>query len=84
MSEEKKIKITQKSPFMETLNEGDKKAWCACGYSEKNPYCDGSHSREQTGMKPVMHKAEKAGKVAFCGCKHTSTPPLCDGSHKKL
>ena len=77
-------KITQKKPFFEEVKEGDKKAWCSCGYSAKNPYCDGAHSKEKTGMKPVMVKIEKTEELAFCGCKHTKNPPYCDGSHNTL
>ncbi len=35
-------KIAQKSPFVMELEPGTY-AWCACGHSSKQPYCDGSH-----------------------------------------
>jgi len=77
-------KIAQKFPYIENVNEGEKKAWCSCGFSAKQPYCDGAHAREKTGMKPVLYKCEKSQEVAFCGCKHTKTPPFCDGTHNTL
>ncbi len=56
--------------------------WCACGLSEKQPFCDGSH--KGTGFAPVKYQAESPEKVYFCGCKASKTPPLCDGTHKIL
>ena len=75
-------KIYQKSPFFEEVQEGKKYAWCACGLSQKQPFCDGSHSG--TGMTPIIYTAPTSKKVAFCGCKHTKNPPLCDGAHGTL
>lgn len=77
-------KIAQKSPFPVSLELGQKKAWCSCGASSTQPFCDGSHSKENTGMKPLFYKSEKAEDVFFCGCKHTKNPPFCDGSHSAL
>ena len=34
----------QKSPYVLTA-EKKKYAWCACGKSETQPYCDGTHSK---------------------------------------
>ena len=31
-----------------------KKAYCQCGLSANLPYCDGSHSREGTGLAPIV------------------------------
>jgi len=76
-------KIAQKGPFVREETAG-KKAWCACGHSKNQPYCDGSHSRENTGMAPVVVELTENKKVAWCGCKHTKNPPFCDGSHSKL
>jgi CDGSH-type Zn-finger protein len=77
-------KIAQKSPYEITTQEGQKLAWCSCGHSEKQPFCDGSHSRNNTGMKPMIYKCEKSETVYFCGCKHSKTPPFCDGTHSSL
>lgn len=57
-------------------------AWCACGRSRRQPFCDGSHPG--TGLSPVIYKAEKAGIAYFCGCKATRNKPMCDGSHEAL
>ena len=71
----------QKRPFI--LN-GEKKryAWCACGKSEKQPFCDGSH--KGTGFTPIIMDNEKEGDIAWCGCKATGNPPYSDGTHSKL
>ncbi|NQU61881.1 MAG: CDGSH iron-sulfur domain-containing protein [Rhodospirillales bacterium] len=71
--------VAQDSPYQTEVEEGKTYAWCACGKSATQPFCDGSHSG--TDFSPVMYTAEKAGTVFFCGCKKTKNQPLCDGSH---
>ena len=73
--------IAQKSPYVQEVQPGNY-AWCACGKSQSQPFCDGSH--RGTEYRPVVVKIEEAKKVAWCGCKHTKTPPYCDGTHKQL
>ena len=46
--------IPQKGPYTVDVKEGEKKAWCSCGHSAKQPFCDGAHAKNQTGMKPTM------------------------------
>ncbi len=74
-------KIAQKSPFVMDVEPG-KYAWCACGLSAKQPYCDGSHKGSE--FSPVIEKVTEARKVAWCGCKQTGNPPFCDGAHKNI
>jgi CDGSH iron-sulfur domain-containing protein 3 len=74
--------IAQKSPYGVDVEEGRTYAWCACGRSANQPFCDGSH--KGSPFSPVVYKPNKSGKVFFCGCKRTKTRPLCDGSHKSL
>jgi CDGSH-type Zn-finger protein len=72
----------QKSPYGVTVEAGKRYFWCACGRSQAQPFCDGSH--KGTGLTPMMYTAEKDGEVWFCGCKATSNQPMCDGSHNSL
>ena len=74
--------IAQKAPFEVEVEEGKSYWWCACGRSQSQPFCDGSH--KDTGFTPVEYKAKRNRTVYFCGCKHTANKPLCDGSHDKL
>jgi CDGSH-type Zn-finger protein len=53
--------------------------WCACGKSERQPFCDGSHRGGPSA--PVIVTLDDAYTVSWCGCKRTATPPYCDGSH---
>lgn len=69
------------NPVMIELEEGKNYAWCACGKSANQPWCDGSH--KGTGLAPKIIKAEESKKAAVCMCKKTSNPPFCDGSHSK-
>ena len=57
-------------------------AWCSCGQSQKQPFCDGSHG--PTGMLPLIVEISETQTVAWCGCKTSEHKPFCDGSHKKL
>jgi len=73
--------IPQKSPYVLEVKPG-KYAWCACGRSQSQPYCDGSH--RDTGITPVITEIEEQKKVAWCGCKQSNNKPFCDGSHNGL
>jgi len=72
----------QKGPFQVELIEGQGYAWCSCGLSSRQPFCDGSH--KGTGMEPHRFKAEATGTFNLCGCKDTDEAPYCDGSHNLL
>jgi len=78
---EKLPKIAQKAPYLVEEKVG-KRAFCTCGLSSKNPYCDGSH--KGTGFSPEIVILEEDKRVAWCGCKHSSKGAFCDGSHKNL
>lgn len=76
--------VAQAAPYVLEEESGKKRAWCTCGLSESQPFCDGKHARETTGLTPMVVTCEKSGKVAWCGCKQSKNPPYCDGSHSKL
>ena len=69
---------TRDAPYVCAEDAGEH-WWCACGKSERQPYCDGSHRGGQVGPAIVMFDAPR--EVAWCGCKLTATPPFCDGKH---
>jgi len=80
----KKVNKGQKAgnePITVDVVEGKNYAWCFCGLSKKQPFCDNSH--KGTEFKPVIYKAEETKKVFFCVCKQTNNQPFCDGSHSK-
>jgi CDGSH-type Zn-finger protein len=52
--------------------------WCACGKSERQPFCDGSHRGGPVG--PTIVRFDTPRAVQWCGCKQTATPPECDRS----
>lgn len=66
-------------PIEVSLEEGKSYFWCACGKSETQPWCDGSHSG--SGITPVRYECNTSEKRYICACKHTLNPPFCDGSH---
>ena len=74
--------IPQKSPFVMELEPG-KYAWCACGKSANQPFCDGAHAG--SGMAPIVFELDEKKTVALCGCKHNASgEPFCNGAHSKL
>jgi CDGSH iron-sulfur domain-containing protein 3 len=77
-----KGKIAGKVPKLVALEKDKMYAWCACGKSSNQPFCDGSH--QGSAFAPKVFKADEIKTVAFCMCKQTSTPPFCDGTHAKL
>ncbi|MEQ6166395.1 MULTISPECIES: CDGSH iron-sulfur domain-containing protein [unclassified Ekhidna] len=78
----KEPQIADENPKKVDLEEGKTYAWCACGQSNKQPFCDGSHGG--TDFSPVVFKAEETKAAYLCMCKRTSNPGFCDGSHKSL
>ena len=74
--------IAQFGPYAINIENGKKYAWCSCGQSKKQPFCDGSH--KGTEFQPFIYEAEESKEVFFCGCKKTISQPFCDGSHQSL
>jgi CDGSH-type Zn-finger protein len=74
--------IAQQGPFAVELEQGKTYAWCACGRSSTQPFCDGSH--KGTEFSPTVFKAEETKTAYLCGCKHTSNGQFCDGTHGSL
>ncbi|CAH1790351.1 unnamed protein product, partial [Owenia fusiformis] len=84
-------KIYDKKPFKFLVEEGKTYAWCTCGASKKQPFCDGSHKKldgssfkKTTPMfRPHRFTADETKEVWLCQCKQTSNRPFCDGTHKR-
>lgn len=74
-------KIAKKQPVLVTLEPGTY-FWCACGKSNNQPFCDGSHKGSE--FSPIMLKTEEKKDVWLCQCKHSGNKPYCDGTHKTL
>ena len=71
--------VAQRGPYRVDVEAGTKYFWCACGKSDNQPFCDGSHQGSE--FTPIRYDAEESGTVFFCGCKHSNNKPLCDGMH---
>ena len=57
-------------------------AWCACGQSKNQPWCDGSH--KGGAFSPVRFTVAEPQMKSMCLCKQSKNAPFCDGSHKPL
>ena len=77
-----KSKVAAKTPEMAELETGQTYAWCACGKSANQPWCDGSH--QGSNFLPHVFTVDKTITAAMCRCKQTKNPPYCDGSHMSL
>ena len=64
------------------LTKGQEYLWCACGRSQNQPFCDGSH--HGTKIKPQKFTAKRTGAVRLCNCKATKKGPFCDDTHLTL
>ena len=53
--------------------------FCQCGFSQTQPFCDGSH--HGTKYKPLLFTLKEQKRLKLCTCKLTSKPPYCDNSH---
>lgn len=77
-----KPEIAGKSPVTITLKTDENYAWCSCGKSANQPWCNGSH--KETNFKPLIFSSDEIKNIVICMCKHTQNPPYCDGSHVNL
>ena len=77
-----KPKIAGTTPIAVELVKGERKYFCACGESNGQPFCDGSHKK--TSFQPIAFEARKTGTVYLCHCKQSNNLPYCDGTHKAL
>ncbi len=59
-------------------------AWCTCGASENQPFCDGSHKKIPGQNAPLLFKVDQDSVKGLCTCKFTKNPPYCDGAHKAV
>lgn len=75
-------KVAATSPQQVELEAGKKYAYCTCGLSESQPFCDGNH--KGTSFIPIVFTAEESKSAYFCRCKQTCDAPNCDGTHNSL
>lgn len=66
-------------PVTVELTAGVQYAYCTCGLSDIQPFCNGAH--RGTGLKPIKFTADRVEQVPFCLCKQSRALPRCDGSH---
>jgi len=74
--------IVDLKPMAVKMEKGETNAWCSCGESDDQPFCDGAHVGSD--FMPEVFDAETTGEAWLCMCKHTGKPPYCDGTHATL
>ena len=70
--------LAAKMPVLVTLEPGAF-AWCSCGKSSKQPFCDGTHNG--TKFTPVLFKIAEKRDAWLCQCKNTKNAPFCNETH---
>ena len=74
--------VAEPGPCSVVLKVGRTYFWCACGRSQRQPFCDGSHAG--TGFIPLRFTPRDDHKAVLCGCKRTATGPFCDCTRDAL
>ena len=77
-----KPKVAADHPIEIELEAGKKYAFCTCGQSETQPFCDGNHGG--TSFRPTLFEVEETKSCWLCQCKQTGNSPFCDGTHNAL
>ena len=75
-------KVADTCPKKVELEAGKKYAYCTCGLSHMQPFCDGKH--KGTEYTPIVFEVEEAKEVHLCQCKKTGNAPYCDGAHNSI
>lgn len=70
--------MPQRGPYIVQVEAGKRYAWCSCGRSATQPWCDGSH--EGTDYEPISFEAPISGEYYMCGCKQSDNKPYCFGT----
>jgi sterol desaturase/sphingolipid hydroxylase (fatty acid hydroxylase superfamily)/CDGSH-type Zn-finger protein len=73
-------KTTRMEPSKLVLEPGDY-LYCNCGFSQNQPFCDGSH--HGTKFQPTKFTMKREREVKLCNCKLCAKGPFCDNSHLK-
>ncbi|XP_041789991.1 CDGSH iron-sulfur domain-containing protein 3, mitochondrial-like [Chelmon rostratus] len=86
---QRRLQSTQRVPAARLPNivkvsAGKRYAWCACGHSQKQPFCDGAHKTKAPSISPLRFTPDRNRTVLLCACKETKNAPYCDGSHLKV
>ncbi|XP_071396336.1 CDGSH iron-sulfur domain-containing protein 3, mitochondrial-like [Centroberyx affinis] len=76
--------VAARLPYRVKVSAGKRYAWCACGHSKKQPFCDGAHKTKAPSIPPLRFTPDRDGTVTLCACKQTSSAPYCDGTHFKV
>jgi len=74
-----KPKIADTKPVVLELAPG-RYAYCTCGASANQPFCDGAHAG--TGFAPREFTVDAPTRTALCACKQSREAPYCDGAHR--
>lgn len=70
--------MPQRGPYVVIVEAGRQYAWCSCGLSANQPWCDGAH--RDTGFAPIVFEAPVSGEFHMCGCKQSQNKPYCFGT----
>ena len=70
--------IPQVGPYIVQVEAGRHYRWCRCGLSQRQPWCDDSHTG--TGLEPIAFTAPISGEYHMCGCKNSENKPYCFGT----
>ena len=61
-----KISTSQNTPIKVPVEKGKSYHWCSCGFSSKQPFCDGSH--KDTEKTPIKFDATESKDIFFFIC----------------
>ncbi len=64
-----KGKVAGNAPVLIGAEAGKNYAWCTCGLSDNQPFCNGEH--KGSDFTPQIFSLNEVKKIALCTCKQT-------------
>ncbi|XP_041837923.1 CDGSH iron-sulfur domain-containing protein 3, mitochondrial-like [Melanotaenia boesemani] len=69
-------------PCRVKVSAGKRYAWCACGHSQKQPFCDGAHRTKSPSISPLRFTPDRDRTLMLCAYCPSSAKNAAGTEHE--